>query len=209
MGEGVVFAVSGSATGIYNNFDRAMLGHYGMNTANGIYSMAYRVVDISTIPITSVHQAAFPRFFKKGVGGVQTTIPYALRILKRTLLLALASAIVMALAAPLIPYLVGKSFRESVLALRWLCLLPVFRSFHLSAGDALTGAAHLNLRVGLQVAAAGFNFAVNLYLIPHYGWHGAAWSSLATDGGLAVANWSVLLAIQAETRRRFLLEEVI
>ncbi len=208
-GEGVIFAVSSSATGVYNNFDKAMLGHYGMNIANGIYNMAYRVVDICTIPITSVHAAAFPQFFKRGVGGVQNTIPYALQILKRTALLALASALVMALAAPLIPHLVGKSFRESILALRWLCLLPVFRSFHLSAGDALTGAAHLNLRVGLQVAAAAFNFAVNLYLIPHYGWHGAAWSSLATDGGLAVANWGALLVIHSGTRRRLLLQEVI
>ena len=93
MGEGVIFSVSSSATGIYNNFDKAMLGHYGMNTANGIYNMAYRVVDISTIPITSVHQAAFPQFFKKGVGGVKSTIPFALQILKRTALLALASAV--------------------------------------------------------------------------------------------------------------------
>jgi O-antigen/teichoic acid export membrane protein len=200
VGEGSVFALSSSASGIYNNFDKAMLGHYGMNSANGIYAMAYRVVDICTIPTTSVHGAAFPRFFKKGVGGVQNTIPYALQILKRTAPLALVAAVAMALAAPLIPHLVGKSFHESVAALRWLCLLPVFRSFHLSAGDALTGAGHLSLRVGLQGGAAAFNFALNLYLIPHYGWHGAAWSSLATDGGLAAINWSVLLAVQAGAR---------
>jgi O-antigen/teichoic acid export membrane protein len=199
VGEGSAFAMSSSATGIYNNFDKAMLGHYGMNAANGIYTMAYRVVDICSMPITSVHGAAFPRFFKKGVGGVQNTIPYALRILKRTAPLAFVAAVAMALAAPLIPHLVGKSFHESVVALRWLCLLPVFRSFHLSAGDALTGGGHLNLRVGVQAAAAAFNFAVNLYLIPHYGWHGAAWSSLASDGLLAVVNWIVLLAICART----------
>ena len=37
-GEGCVFALSSSASAIYNNFDKAMLGHYGMNAANGIYS---------------------------------------------------------------------------------------------------------------------------------------------------------------------------
>jgi hypothetical protein len=31
-------------------------------------------------------------------------------------------------------------------------------------------------------------------LIPHYGWLGAAWASLATDGLLAAFNWMVLLA---------------
>jgi O-antigen/teichoic acid export membrane protein len=104
----------------------------------------------------------------------------------------------MFLAAPMIPHLVGRSFSQSVAALRWLCLLPVFRAFHLSAGDALTGAGRLNLRVRLQSAAAAFNFAVNLYLIPHYGWQGAAWSSLTTDGLLAVANWTALMAVHSQ-----------
>jgi len=200
-GEGVVFAVSVSTGGIYNNFDKAMLGHYGMNAANGIYTMAYRVVDICTLPITSVHAAAFPRFFKKGVGGVRNTTSYALRILRRTAPLAFASTVVMVLAAPVIPHLVGKGFGEGVSALRWLCLLPVFRSFHLSAGDALTGAGHQNLRLSTQASAALFNFVVNLFLIPHYGWLGAAWSSLATDGLLGIANWTVLLVLRSKSKQ--------
>jgi O-antigen/teichoic acid export membrane protein len=203
VGEGAVFAVSSSASGIYNNFDKAMLGHYGMNVANGTYTMAYRVVDICTMPVTSIHGAAFPRFFKKGAGGVKNTISYALQILKRTAPLTLLAAMVMVLAAPLIPCLVGRSFDQSVLTLRWLCLLPFFRSLHLSAGDALTGAGYLNVRVVLQAVVAVFNFIVNLYLIPRYGWLGAAWSSLATDGLLAVFNWTVLLAIRFRTIGRF------
>lgn len=196
-GEGVVFAFSDSTTGIYNNFDKAMLGHFGMNSANGIYTMAYRVVDMCTVPMSSIHAAAFPRFFRKGIGGVCNTAPYALRILKRTGPLALILALAMVLAAPIIPHLVGKSFNESILALRWLCLLPFFRTFQYSAGDALTGAGHQKLRLGVQAIAAAFNFGVNLYLIPNYGWLGAAWSSLATDALLGIANWTVLLAVRS------------
>ena len=102
----------------------------------------------------------------------------------------------MALAAPIIPRLVGPSFSQSVPALRLLCILPVFRSFQLSAGDALTGGGFLGLRLGIQVMAAVFNFGINLYLIPHYGWVGAGWSSLATDGLLGLINWLVLLAVR-------------
>jgi O-antigen/teichoic acid export membrane protein len=197
-GEGLVFAVSGSTAGIYNNFDKALLGHYGMNVANGIYTMAYRVVDICTIPMSSIHAAAFPRFYRKGTGGVHDTTAYALRILKRTGPLAIFLVVTMALAAPAIPYLVGKSFNDSVLALRLLCLLPLFRSFQYSAGDALTGAGHQKLRLGVQAAAAAFNFGLNLYWIPQFGWRGAAWSSLVTDGLLGISNWAVLLAVRAQ-----------
>jgi O-antigen/teichoic acid export membrane protein len=192
LGEGIVFALSYSTTGVYNDIDKAMLGHYGMNVANGIYTMAYRVVDVSTTPTTSIQGAAFPRFFRKGVDGVKSAGDYAVRIVKRTAPLALLSTLAMLLAAPIIPHLLGKGFSESVLALRWLCLLPFFRSFQLSAGDAITASGHQKLRLGSQAVAAAFNFGINLYLIPLYSWRGAAWSSLATDGLLAVFNWTVL-----------------
>jgi O-antigen/teichoic acid export membrane protein len=192
-GEGFVFALSYSTTGVYNDIDKAMLGHFGMNAANGIYTMAYRVIDVFTMPIYAVQGAVFPRFFRKGVEGAGSTAEFAVRIVKRTAPLALVCALVMLLSAPIIPYLAGKSFGESAMALRWLCLLPFFRSFQLSAGDAITAAGHQKLRLGSQTTAAAFNFCVNLYLIPLYSWRGAAWSSLATDGLLALFNWTVLL----------------
>jgi O-antigen/teichoic acid export membrane protein len=200
MGEGFIFALSASTTNIYNDFDKAMLGHYGMNAANGIYTMAYRVVDVCMMPISSIHSAAFPRFFQKGTTGIKGTSAYAKRILKRTVPMGLLLAAVMFLAAPLMPCLVGAGFGESVTALRWLCLLPLFRSFQLSAGDAITGAGHQKFRLYSQAASASFNFGTNLYLVPHFGWQGAAWSSLATDGLLGILNWSILLAIPRRSR---------
>jgi O-antigen/teichoic acid export membrane protein len=198
--EGCIFAFTSSTMGIYNNVDKAMLGHYGMNAANGIYTVAYRVVDICTTPITSIQAAAFPTFFRKGLGGVSSTTEFALRILRRTGPIAIAFAGAMALAAPIIPRLAGPSFSQSVPALRLLCILPVFRSFQLSAGDALSGGGFLRLRLGIQVMAATFNVGINLYLIPHYGWVGAGWSSVATDGLLGVTNWLVLLAVRLRVR---------
>jgi O-antigen/teichoic acid export membrane protein len=193
--EGFVFAVSGSTTSAYNDLDKAMLAHYGMNAANGIYAMAYRIVDVCTIPIRSIHFAAFPQFFRFGVEGVAQTEKFARRILKRTSLLGLAVAAAMFLTAPLLPKFVGAGFASSVGALRWLCLIPLFRCFHLSAGDAMAGAGFQNYRFGLQFVAAAMNFGLNLYLIPHFTWVGAAWSSLATDGLLGAAAWIALLLL--------------
>jgi O-antigen/teichoic acid export membrane protein len=193
LGEGFIFAVSGSTTSSYNDIDKVMLGHYGMSVANGIYAMAYRVVNICTMPIMSIYAVVFPRFFREGVNGVRATEPFARKLLKRTSLLAILGGVGMFLAAPLIPFLVGMGFSESVTALRWLCLIPVFRSLHVSAGDALSGAGYQKYRLASQLIAAGSNFCMNLYLIPHYSWLGAAWASLLTDGGLAAMNWMVLL----------------
>jgi O-antigen/teichoic acid export membrane protein len=64
-------------------------------------------------------------------------------------------------------------------------------------GSALTGAGFQNERTAAQVVAAGMNFLLNLWLIPAYGWRGAAWASLVTDGALALMNWIILRVLVA------------
>lgn len=201
-GEGFGYAVSSSTTSIYNDIDKTMLSHYGMSMANGIYTMAYRLVDMSTLPIRSIHAAAMPRFFRMGFDGVEHTERYARKILSKTVILGILAAVGMLLGAPLIPHLIGKSFTGSISALRWLCFLPLFRCFHLSSGDAIAGAGYQRYRTSAQFVAAAFNFGINLYLIPRYSWKGAAWSSLMTDGGLAILNWVVLLYLRNRDRDR-------
>ena len=191
-GEGFVFAVSGSTTAVYNDIDKVVLSHFGMNQANGIYSMAYRAVNIGSMPIQSIVGAAFPRFFREGVKGIAALVPMARALLRRTLVLGILVSAGMFLCAPIIPHLIGRSYAESVSALRWLCLIPFFRCFHLSAGDAIAGAGHQKFRLVSQSIAAIGNLLLNLYLVPRYSWHGAAWASLATDGSLGVMNWLAL-----------------
>ena len=202
--EGFIFAVSGSTTSVYNDVDKAMLAHYGMNAANGIYTMAYRVIDVSAMPIRSIHSAAFPRFFRHGASadGLLATEHFAKRLLRRTSVIGIGIAVLLFFAAPLIPALVGKGFGPSVIALRWLCLIPFFRSFHLSAGDALAGAGRQSTRLAFQAVAALGNVGMNLYLIPRYSWRGAALASLVTDAGLGAMLWIVLSLLKHRHGRR-------
>ena len=200
VGEGFIFAISGTTTSAYNDLDKAMLGHYGMSAANGIYTMAYRVVDISYMPMRSIYSAAFPRFFQLGAGGLTATSKLAFRLIRKTTVLGVIAAIGMYVCAPLIPFLAGHGFDRSVIALRWLCLIPLFRSFHMCAGDALAGVGLQPYRLAAQTVAALGNFGLNLYLIPHYSWLGAAAASLCTDGGLAVMCWLLLFGLRARER---------
>lgn len=190
--EGLEYAFATSTSSAYNDLDKAMLSHYGMNLANGIYSMAYRVIDIATIPVISIRDAAMPRFFREGRVDIKNSAQLARKLLSRAAVISLLIAGLSFLAAPLIPHMVGNGFRDSVSALRWLCLLPVFRSIHQMAGSALTGAGLQRYRTSTQLTAAITNFLLNLWLIPIHGWLGAAWASLATDGFLAAMNASAL-----------------
>jgi len=191
-GEGIEYAFAASTTSAYDDIDKTMLSHYGMNAANGIYAMAYRIIEIATSPVASVQLAAEPRLFQLGSRDLGDAAALGHRLLKRALPLTIATAIVMFVCAPLLPLVVGKSFAEGVSALRWLCVIPIFRSVHYITGSVLTCAGYQRYRTVTQVIAATMNFGLNLWFIPRYGWHGAAWVSLLTDGLLGLMNWTVL-----------------
>jgi O-antigen/teichoic acid export membrane protein len=186
--EGLQYSFSTSTASVYNDVDKTMLSHYGMNVANGIYSMAYRAVEIASIPIFSLRDAALPEFFVRGRRGIGSAYAYGRSLLGKAAWFGLLAAAAMFLLAPLIPSLLGRDFAQSASALRWLCMIPFFRSIHQMTGAALTGAGLQRYRTRNQCIAAAFNFALNLWLIPRYGWLGAAWASLLTDGGLGAMN---------------------
>ncbi|HEY2470787.1 MAG TPA: oligosaccharide flippase family protein [Terracidiphilus sp.] len=190
--EGLGYSFASSTVSVYNDVDKTMLSHFGMNAANGIYSMAYRIADMATIPIYSIREAALPRLFQHGRAGIGDASVLSYRLLKRALPLSLLVAVATFLAAPLIPRLIGSGFAESVTALRWLCLIPVFRCVHIMIGNALTGAGLQTYRTIAQVSAASLNLGINLWAIPYFGWLGAAWASLVTDGALCVLTWAIL-----------------
>lgn len=190
--EGLGFSLGSSAQSIYNDIDKSMLSHYGLNVENGIYTMAYRIIDIATMPITAVDAAALPRYFRGSKEGVASVIALSTRLAKRTGLLGIFLSVALFFTAPVIPHIVGQGYRESILALRWLCLIPTFRGIHQLTGSAIAGMGFQRYRTVTQFAAATLNFGLNLWLIPLRGWHGAAWASIATDGMLGIANWVIL-----------------
>jgi O-antigen/teichoic acid export membrane protein len=192
--EGAGFSVASATGAVYNDIDKLLLSHFGMTVANGIYTLSYRVADICTVPIGSMHSAMLPRFFKRGnEEGIVGTITLARRLLQRTSVIGVLAAFGMFFGAPLLPFILGQSFSPSVGAVRWLCLLPLFRSLHLSAGDALLAGGYQKVRFAMQATVAIANFVANLYLIPRYSWHGAAWATLGTDGSLGIISWIVLV----------------
>ena len=192
IGEGFGFSLSGSSQSAYNDIDKAMLSHYGMNMANGIYTMAYRLVDLATIPVHSLDAAALPRFCRQAQDRPAAVVSLSFKLATRSALFGIVIAACLFVAAPLIPHIVGNGFKESVMALRWLCPLPVFRSIHQLTGCAITGLGFQRYRTIAQCCAATLNFGLNLWLIPSFGWLGAAWASLATDGLLGIASWALL-----------------
>jgi O-antigen/teichoic acid export membrane protein len=186
--EGVGFSFAGTTQAAYNDIDKTMLSHFGYNRENGSYTLAYRIVDFATAPILAMDAAILPRYFRLGHQGMQGVGRLALRALAIALPLGLAIGIGVRFVAPVVPRIVGHDFSLTLVSLRWLCWLPFLRGIHMLTGSALTGTGHQNLRTIAQLTVAAINVVLNIWWISHFGWIGAAWSSVASDGLLAILN---------------------
>ncbi len=202
LAEGLSFSFSSSAISVYNDVDKTLLLSYGMAAAAGVYGAAYRVIDVVSTPIVSLFAAASPRLFRQGAEhGARGAAEGAARLLRWSVPFALLAAPLLALGAPALPRLFGHSFAGSTSALRFLCLLPLFRGLHYAYGTAITACTSQWPRTAAQAGAALLNLALNLLLIPRWGWRGAAVASLLTDGALAVATFLVVQSLVAGQRR--------
>jgi len=187
--EGVFFSIAGSAATVYNDIDKIMLSRLANLAATGVYGAAYRVIDVTMTPVRSLAAAAYPRFFRKGVGGMAATYPYALSLIAKTTLYGLLASAGLWLLAPALPQVLGSSYEAVVPAVRWLALIPLLRCIHSFLADALSGAGLQPVRTSIQASVAVINIVANLLVLPRYSWRGAAWTSVGCDGLLVVVFW--------------------
>jgi O-antigen/teichoic acid export membrane protein len=200
--EGIGFSVAGSTESVYNDFDKVLLSHYGMNQAAGIYTMAYRIVDFSTTPLNALVAATMPRLFAMSKDGFAAVAHLCGKLTRVAFAIGIGSACFTLLASPWVLKLVGHGFGDAVLAIRWLCWLPALRAIHQLAGSALTATGGQNYRTGAQFTVGVVNAGLNFWLIPTHGWLGAAWASLASDGLLGVLNVGLVLSYPTFNRQR-------
>jgi O-antigen/teichoic acid export membrane protein len=193
--EGIHFSVALSAQSIYNNIDKTLLARMTTLATAGFYAAAYRIIELSFLPVSSLLAASYATFFQRGEDGIAGTVRHAAKLLPKAVAYSAAVALLIFAAAPLLPYILGHGFQESVTVMRWLAVLPVMKAFSYFAGDSLTGAGHQGLRTAVHVGVAIGNAVVTVLWIHFSGWMGAVWASLVSDGALAVALWAVALSL--------------
>lgn len=198
--EGLYFSIALSSQNIYNDIDKTLLTKFATLEAAGIYGAAYRLIDVSFIPVRSLLYASYARFFQSGRTGIGGSLYFAARLLPYAAGYGLVVSIALFVLAPLLPYALGPNFNASVSALQWLSLLPFIKVCHYFAADSLTGAGFQGVRSICQASTAVFNVVLVCWLVPIFSWKGAAWASILSDSFLAIALWSVICLISKRTK---------
>lgn len=197
---GFYYSLSTAASGTYNDIDKTFLSRFSGNDVAGFYSAAYRIIDAVYIPIQSLLAVSFPKFFQVGKNGLGASRKYALRLITWTLIISGLCWGLLLIFAPFIPKLLGTDYQLTPQIVKWLGPLLVFRVIHNFLANALTGADYQRIRSFAQVFIAFLNVGLNFWLIPKYGWLGAIWSSLLSDGGLAFLFIMIILVIEVKNK---------
>jgi O-antigen/teichoic acid export membrane protein len=185
MIKGLHFFVGNSSHNIYANFDKILLTNFYGTATTGSYGAACRVIDLAFSPIASLLSATYARFFQYGERGVRSSFEFAKKIFPFAAFFGLFIWVLVILIAPVFPQVLGNKYDEIVDILILLAPVPFIKTIYFFAADSLTGAGFQLIRSQIQAIVALFNVGLNLWLIPLYGWYGAAWANIITSGILA------------------------
>ncbi len=173
--EGFYFSASQTSQTIYNDIDKTMLSRLDTLASAGVYAAAYRLIDVSFVPISAALWSAYPNFFRAGARGISASLAYAKPLMRRATIYSASMFILLLVSSGLVPLVLGAEYTETAAALRWLAILPVLKSLHYFFSDTLTSSGHQFVRTAIQGGVAFLNIVINLWIIPAYSWKGAAW----------------------------------
>jgi O-antigen/teichoic acid export membrane protein len=199
--EGIYFSLSYSAEKVNSDIDKSMLASMSTLEATGLYAAGSRFLTAAYTPLQVLFGNSYMRYFKYGAGGIAGSLGFAKQLLPIVVVYGLLTTAGFALLAPLVPYVLGESYRDTVMVLHWLSPYILILGVQAIAADTLTGAGFQSLRSGVNVAGALVNIGFNLWLIPLYSWKGAVWSTLISDSSKLLVMWLMVWALYRRQQR--------
>ena len=188
--KGLPFALTFVLTILYFRIDQPLIFEFRGHVEAGLYGAAYKPIEaLLFVPITflSVVFPVLSVYHREQRADMMDAVN---RFYKALLLMGVPMAVgIFVLARPLTPLLLGNDFIASAPALRVLAIALGIAFIN----NAFIGALNASDRQSSFTWAAAWslvaNLALNLTLIPLFGYQGASWATVATELVLAIAGW--------------------
>ncbi len=176
----VIFNLYQLFVNLYDRLDVVLLSKLAGGYATGIYSAAYRPLGTLQLVPYGVLYSLLPALYRNADGAEEQ------RRLERAMgfLLSAAFAVVLAtmvFAGPAVRLLLGKSYAESVVALKILIWAVILRYMNSSLNVRLLAGGHERVLAARSLVCLGVNVIGNLLLIPIYSWRAAAALTIVTE----------------------------
>jgi O-antigen/teichoic acid export membrane protein len=177
----VPLGLAGLCTALINRIDFIMLERMTNLHELGLYSAAYKVTNLlESLPLL-VMGTVYPLMSQ----WAKDDPPRMKRLYRQTMILlgvlALPIGLVTTVAAPwAVPLVFGSDFEGTVPALQVLVWSTVSLYLAITSGNLLISLGRERINLVLNIFGAGLNIGLNFWLIPRWGFIGAAWATTAT-----------------------------
>lgn len=182
----------------YGEADKILAVRLLGTTAAGNYSIAYRIIHASSVPVFTLLQALQPRLLRSIAEHRRPALKQAIALaLLATLLYTPIAGLLLAAGAHLLPVLLGPSFSGASNAL--ILLLPLLPLFLLRtlAGNLLTANGRALHRALLEAAGIALLVILGSHLAPALGARGTILSVLVTEATLlAGLGWTAYRSLR-------------
>src|SRR5215831_9612417 len=191
--KGLPFALTFVLTILYFRLDQPLIFIFRGETESALYGAAYKPIEsLLFVPITFL-SVVFPVLAVYHRERPREMIVAINRFYKALFFMGCPAAIgIFVLAHPLTRLLLGQDFVRSEPALRVLALALGIAFVN----NAFIGALNASDRQSSFTWAAAWslvaNLALNLTLIPIFGYQGASWATVATELVLGIASWTLV-----------------
>ena len=179
---GLPYGISVIFLFVYFQIDMLMLSLMLPPIEVGIYAAAYRLIAVLLFIPGILTSVLYPILFQLGVESKEKhrgTIEKIFKVLSAVGIPG--SVLIFVLANPLLTWLYGGGYPESVPILMLLSWFFALECLSFSLGDVLTTTDRQWTRAKIQGSAALLNIAINLYAIPRYRIYGASVATLITE----------------------------
>src|SRR5438477_7978301 len=190
--KGLPFALTFVLTILYFRIDQPVLYVIRGETESALYGAAYKPIEsLLFLPITFL-SVVFPVLAVYHRERPHEMIQAVNNFYKALLLMGCPVSIgIVVLAHPLTPLLLGHQFDASEPALRVLALTLGVAFVNNAFIGALNASDHQASFTWAAAWSLVANLALNLTLIPLFGYQGASWATVATELVLAIAAWTL------------------
>ncbi len=200
-------AISSTAAAFYvqDGLDTPMIVHAGFDADAGMYASAYRVASLAFAPINAMVLMGLPLLVPTMRRSFAATRRTALRLTAVGMAYGSLVAVLMVIAAPLLPAVVGHKYDPAADMLRWLAALPLLRASQYFVANHLMLSGKQHRRLLVQLVSAVASVVAYVVLIPSFSWRGAVAGTYISEVVLAVGLWMVFA--RDEQRRESFEEE--
>ena len=173
---------------VLNQSDRLMISQMVDNSAAALYSVSYSIAMALVIVVTAINDSYCPYTFQeldeRRVDGVRKN-GYLILMLVGALVV-----MVMAFAPEILAVFAGPEYSDAVDVMPPLSASVFFIFFYSMMSNLEYFYKKTSLIAAASVGAAVLNIALNLALIPLFGYKAAAWTTLASYTALAFMHWA-------------------